>query len=58
MIVGVGVIVRWRTRRPPQLDGYDLWDGAGWVPITWVEYQSYKRRGLSIHVNPRWSGRG
>lgn len=54
----IGVIIRWRTMRPPQQDGYDLWDGESWVPISRAEYESYKKRGLSIHVNPPWANRG
>jgi hypothetical protein len=56
----IGVIVRWRERgKPPKEgDGYDLWDGDMWLPITAAEFNGYKARGLSIHVNPRWANRG
>ena len=55
----IGVIVRWRKHNVrPQEGGYDLWDGERWLPITWSEFEGYKQRGLSIHVNPRWSDRG
>jgi hypothetical protein len=54
----IGVVVRWRVYNVrPQEGGYDLWDGTAWLPISHVEYQSYVRRGLSVHVNPPWSGR-
>ena len=54
----IGVIVRWRVFNVrPQDGGYDLWDGDRWLPIEWSEYEEYRRRGLSIHVNPLWSHR-
>jgi hypothetical protein len=59
-IMQIGVIVRWSDRRQPPANGtgYDLWDGEAWLPITAAEFNGYKARGLSIHVNPRWANRG
>jgi len=55
----IGVIVRWRAKNVrPQEGGYDLWDGDRWIPITAAEYEGYLKRGLSVHVNPRWADRG
>jgi hypothetical protein len=59
-VLRIGVIVRWADRRQPPVDGanYELWDGSAWLPITAAEFNGYKQRGLSIHVNPRWANRG
>lgn len=56
----IGVIVRWADRKRPPAEGvgYELWDGSAWLPISASEFNGYKGRNLSIHVNPRWANRG
>lgn len=52
----LGVIVRWRNKRPQAPpEGYELWTGLDWVPITDAEFESYKKLRLPIHYNPKWA---
>jgi hypothetical protein len=50
------VCVRWHG---PTLDeGYDIWTGDAWVPVTLREVKSYVGRGFLVHMNPAWDSEG